>query len=598
MEKDPSDSDQMWLVSLQNPKELVEFWYLTYRQFGGSWHQLRQRLGHSPCQLFAKGDGYVALVTTPSGSTPEDVFSLLSFAGAMRVNELPAGLTVADLSEFLTHLKLSPGDPPTKIPRFAVFTLSQQSGINDFVRWLMKFSYDDMQFAVQEVNGQPTAWLAGVEHLGSRTPFEQLFRDRQLAGTRVFIPIDQRSTLAHPQGFYVEWGCVPQCGDAFKDLWADYGGVVRQHLILRGAQGLLIDAAGVHFAPVPDVAELVLDTNLARLDFRPARASGQLGPLELRIEAKPLRKRLHSRLAWRRIKDQIDYLKAELDRLELKDLEDAPEPLVLMWIPQSREAALHDVLRRTPEEVLQNFVYLYGRIDGQRSHFIYPAASAVHRTFPDVSGTNYLYCDEEWRQRGLHLFMAPELWLMPHLHFSNASKLRQTLLNGALEDGLGPSPLFVFWQDDRSRMCQCILPDPRTGFIPLPQALEYTNGCRLADIKMKLVDDTVRDFCLALSERLEEGREFFKQEASSFSATADTFFVTAVGRLDQSLSDLERIRTAIVDLENKIQEEQKACRAIDEEVNTLTSKDRQRLEQIQLELDALRSQIANLLKGR
>ena len=596
MDRTCAEGLQTWLAAFREPTELLGFWYSVYLKLGASWPGLCQRLAHPPCRLFARGNGYAAVVEQPTDTVCPGLGELLAYFGAAGIAQPPDGLEPADLSGCLMRLKLKECGPPTGISPFAVFAVDEGRDVNGFVHWLMRLPHEDARFAVCEVDGRPATWLIGVQHLRSWTPFQSEFRDRRLPGVRVFVPVDERSCLTHPEGFYVEVGHRPWCGvEAFRDLWAHCGGAHRGHLVLRGER-VLTDAGEVRFSPIPDVADLVLDPGLTHVALRPAAARGRLGRFELRIEPVDFPDRVHPRVEWRRVKDKIDFLKARLEELEIQDSEDAPEPLVLLRIPQPAEPALHEMLRRTPEDVLKDFVYFSRYCDGERSHFIYPSATAAHRTFPAVAGAERLFCGDDWRRAGLRLFMSSDLRLAPHVHFSQASKIRQALLNGTSPDGLGRSPLFLFWRDTQRRVREYILPDPGVGFVPLLHALEYSNGCVLADVRTKPIEHTVAAFCEAGLERLEQADGELQSGERIFLDAADRFVVEATSKLNQDLSRLKELEADVDALATRIQRAKDAVREIDVLINShVMPRNQVQWQKIRDELASLQAAIGRLL---
>lgn len=586
----------MWQVSFTETKQALRFWFALYKKLGVNWDFLSNALGRPPCKLFRLEGLYLAVIESLNGFMTDDVQALLKFYGAKSIQEPPHGLTKADLAKLLLRVRLVKGGPRS-IPEFAIFSAFEQSGMERFARWLMDFGYNDMRFAIWEGEKDLLVWLVAVQGLRSLTPFKRVFRDPVLSNTRVFYPLNRKASVNSPGGYYIEMGYEQPLGKGFSELWSRYGDPMNGHLVLRSCDGFM-GPAPARFYPIPKVINIDLDRNLKRFHMHPAESPPALRPIELSVEKLPYEERESSLIEWRQIVEEINLLKSKLDKLKIRIIDERSEALPLVLIPERAEPAFCEVLRQTPDEVLRQFRYFCYVSQGKRTHFILPDAKARKKIFPSVDGGSVLYRKENWYRIGLQVYMAKSLRLSPYLHPSQVKKLRDALLKGMPQKALGDSPLILILKNEDGDICQHVLPDPRSAFILLPDAIAYLNSFKFNDSESNLLDQSIDSFHRSLNDRLTIAKTSFPKNRNIFCTLADGFLDRAIRELNAALPDMEELKRRIKNLENTIQAKKGEVSRVNEDIDNLFAGHFGTWERRREALEKLKKDIDSIFKSR
>jgi hypothetical protein len=257
----------------------------------------------------------------------------------------------------------------------------------------------------------------------------------------------------------------------------------------------------------------------------------------------------------RHVNDQIVSLELKA-KLLMRRLKDKREAEVLMIIPEDAITSLQETLRQTPDEILEDFRHFGSTFGDRKLHFILPRADARRRLFPSVSGASQLHRLEEWNDRGVRIYLPPGYRLIPHLHFSQAGRLRHALSAGRKVDG-DASLLFAFSEGADGRIHEYILLE--SAFVALPSAIEYLNHAVIDDAVAAMArDGSIEEMFV---KRVGAAQSQLGAMEDTISATIDAYSDAAVERLNVLLADFQRQSAAISDLTRRRDETDKTIAA-------------------------------------
>ncbi len=517
----------MWMANFDTPTGALT-----------AWLGIRRWAPEASCELLRQHDRYAVAV---QGNSPGLEELRTAFGG--EPIDTKAAWTRPDLFDTLSSAEIREA-PVESVPHDLIYGISDDAVLPDLVNKLIDYRNDGLFLASLAGQSVPFRWALLVLGLKSWSPIQDYLASTNI-GITLFSRITESIGANLRGGLYIELGCESSLGRYTHELWNQYADSTGGFLVLRSRKGPIvkITAADAHFTPIGDGLHISLDPP-ATVEAFSGEQTNTVVTVAMSIEPIPYYDAVPLEIQLRHVNDQIVSLELKARAL-MRNLKDKREPEVLMIIPEDAVSSLQETLRRTPDEILQDFRYFGSTLGNRELHCILPRADARRRLFPAVSGAVQLHRLEEWNDRGVRIYVPPGYRFVPYLHLSQADRLRRALSAGrvASDDAL----LFVFSEGPDGRIREYILPE--SAFVSLPSAIEYLNDAVIdSALAAFTVDGSAEEMFM---KRVEAAQSQLLVMEGTISDIIDDYSNTAVERLNALLADFQRQSEAISELSER-----------------------------------------------